>query len=149
MWTGSATKKQAWLHVHESQTGMEPQTPKKQQKTKQLAKKVSQKRSKGCPRGSKSVSKSILNTSKMGSGGGPRLLGELNSILAWIWHAPWPPFCRPSDPKGGQSDPKWSKIASKGRKISLKNLCENHHSFSYPFLYEDLAKRESKYLENL
>ena len=100
---------------------------------KKLAKKVSQKRPKGCPRGSKSLKKSTLNTSKMGSRGGPRLLGELDSILARIWHAPWPPFCRPNDPKGRQSEPKWSQIASKGRQISIKNRCENHNSFSYPF----------------
>ena len=85
---------------------------------KKLAKKVSQKRPKGCPRGSKSLQKSNRNTSKMGSGGGPRLLGELDPILARIWHAPWPPFCRPNDPKGRQSDPKWSQIASKGSQIS-------------------------------
>ena len=79
---------------------------------KKLAKKVSQKRSKGCPRGSKSLQKSTLNTSKMGSGGGPRLLGGLDPILARIWHAPWPPFCRPNDPKGRPSDPQWSQMAS-------------------------------------
>ena len=94
---------------------------------KKLAKKVSQKRSKGCPRGSKSLQKSTPNTSKMRSAGGPRLLGGLDPILARIWHAPWPPFCRPNDPKGRQSDPKWSQMASKGRQISIKNRCENHH----------------------
>ena len=135
--------------MNTSQTGMEPQTPKKQHKTKQLAKKVSQKRPKACPRGSKSIQKATLNTSKMMSRGGPRLLGGLDSILARIWHAPWPPFCRPNDPKGRQSDPKWSQMASKGRQISSKNRCENHLSFSYSFLYEELAKRTSKYVENL
>ena len=49
---------------------------------KKLAKKVSQKRPKGCPRRSKSLQKSTLNTSKMESGGSPRLLGELDFILA-------------------------------------------------------------------
>ena len=51
---------------------------------KKLAKKVSQKRPKGCPRGSKSLQKAIRNTSKMGSGGGPRLLGGLDPISARI-----------------------------------------------------------------
>ena len=41
------------------------------------------------------------------------------------------------------------QMASKGRQISLKNRCENHLSFSYPFLYEELAERRSKYVENL
>ena len=92
-----------------------------------------------------------INTKYIQSGvrGCPRLLGGLDPILARIWHAPWPPFCRPNDPKGRQSDPKWSQMASKGRQISIKNRCENHHSSSYPFLYEDLAKRESKYVEHL
>ena len=49
---------------------------------KKLVKKVSQKLPKECPRGSRSLQKSILNTSKMGSRGGPRLLGGRTPF----WH---------------------------------------------------------------
>ena len=100
---------------------------------KKLAKKVSQKRPKGCPRESKNSEKATLNISKMRSGGDPRLLGRLDPILARIWHAPWPPFCRPNDPKGRQSDPEWSQMASKGSQNSLKNQCENDNSFHTHF----------------
>ena len=112
---------------------------------KKLAKQVSQKRSKGCPRGSKSLQKSILNTSKMGLGApwgaGPHFGTNLARSLASILPPKWP-----------QGTPKWPWMKPngvKGRQMSFKNQCENHHSFSYPFLYEELAKRASKYVENL
>ena len=134
MWTGSAIKKQAWLHVHESQTGMEPQTPQKQQKTKQLAKKVSQKPPKGLSQriqkrlkiNPKYVQNGVWGRSEAPWGGGPHFGTNLARSLASI--------LRQNDHKGGQSYPKLSHIASKGSQISSKNLCENNDSFSYAFL---------------
>ena len=57
-------------------------------------------------------------------------------ISARIWHVPWPPFCAQMSPRDAKVTPKWKQMGSKGSQISFKNLCENHHSFSYPFLYQ-------------
>ena len=83
----------------------------------------------------------VWGGSEVLGGGRPHFDTNLARSLASI--------LRQNDPKGRQSDPEWSQMASKGRKISLKNRCENHLSFSYPFLYEELAERMSKYVENL
>ena len=86
----------------------------------------------------------------MRSSWGPEPLGDKTPF----WQAPWPPFCPPNDPKGGQRnskspkwsqrDLKWSQMEPKRCQISVKINVKISINFNIPFYTKNVPKRMQK-----